>query len=35
MPICPPHAIPAVQVRLKSVGNEGNLTLEAEAVFRP
>jgi hypothetical protein len=31
----PAHALPAVQVRLKSVRNEGPFTLEAETVFRP
>jgi hypothetical protein len=29
-----PHALQAVQVRLKSVNNEGHFTLEAETVFR-
>jgi hypothetical protein len=29
-----PHALQAVQVRLKSVSNEGHFTLEAETVFR-
>jgi hypothetical protein len=31
----PTHALRAVQVRLKSVGNEGYFSLEAEKVFRP
>jgi hypothetical protein len=29
------HAFCSVQVRLKSVGNEGHFTLEAETLFRP
>jgi hypothetical protein len=31
----PAHALLAVHVRLKSVSNEGHLTLDAETVFRP
>jgi hypothetical protein len=29
------HALQALQVRLKSVSNEGHFTFEAETVFRP
>jgi hypothetical protein len=31
----PAHVLRAVQVRLKSASNEGQLTLEDEKVFRP
>jgi hypothetical protein len=31
----PAHALPAVQVRLKWVSNEGHFTPDAEKVFHP
>jgi hypothetical protein len=31
----PAHVLQALQLRLKSVCNEGHLILEAETVFRP
>jgi hypothetical protein len=33
--VVPAHALNALQLRLKSVTNEGHFSLEAETVFRP